>query len=179
MKKGAIVFSLALICCLAYSVSGAERGLAVIHTAHSDVPVGNFYLLAVGIDKYVEWPQLKTAVNDARGVEKLLRDQYRFDSVISLYDGDATRQKIMEKLRSLTSTLKVDDSLVIFYSGHGHFDEVTETGSWIPVEASMKDDSTWLDNTKIKSYIRSMQARHVLLISDSCFSGDFFQGPNG
>lgn len=147
--------------------------------AELDIRVGRFVLFSIGINDYIHWPKLETAVNDAMSVANVLEERYDFDKIIALYNSDATRQNIITQLRELATSLEPDDSLVVFYSGHGHLDDLTRTGSWIPVDAMPQDDSTWLDNTKIKTYIRSMKARHILLISDSCFSGDFFNRTRG
>lgn len=159
--------------------SAEERGLRTGISAEREVKRGTFHLLVIGIDEYEHWPKLQTAVNDAKAVASVLSDQYGFDAVHTLYNAQAARSKIMRTLKNLIGELDSHDSLLIFYSGHGHFDEVTKSGAWIPVDAKLDDDSAWIDNAKIKSYIRVMKARHVLLISDSCFSGDFFRSMRG
>ncbi len=84
-------------------------------------------------------------------------------------------------MRDLTRKIKPDDSLLIFYAGHGHIDPITKTGSWIPVESGTDDASAWISNQDIKNYLNidAIKAKHVLLVSDSCFSGDFFRGTRG
>ena len=158
-----------------------DRGIQVGRSVATGAMAGGSHLLAIGINDYLHWPKLKSAVNDAEEVARVLQDQYAFESrnTILLKDSQATRPKIIETLRHLAETLKEDDSLFVFYAGHGHLDSVTKTGSWIPVEADTQDTSSWLDNAQIKNYLRAMKARHVLLVSDSCFAADFFEGNRG
>lgn len=157
-----------------------DRGQGVAPTTNV-VLAGQFHLLAIGIDSYQHWPTLKTAANDAAEISKTLHDQYGFDEpqVVTLLDNQATRQRIIQSLRELAKTVGPDDSVLVFYAGHGNLDDVTGTGFWIPVEADPDDQSTWISNNDVKSLVRAMKARHVLLVSDSCFAGDFFRGNRG
>jgi len=44
----------------------------------------------------------------------------------------------------------------------------------IPVDAKAGNPVTYLDNVQVQKSMRNMNARHVLLISDSCYSGTLF-----
>jgi len=164
--------------------AGADRGVAVrpISPSGSEV-IGNQWLFIIGIDTYIKWPQLKTAVNDAKAVKEVLLSRYHFEKehLIELYDEDATRKNIISKLRYLANNIREDDSLVIYYAGHGHLDSITKSGSWVPVESGTQDASAWISNNDIKDYLKvdAIKAKHILLISDSCFAGDFFRGHRG
>ncbi len=81
-----------------------ERGIAVIPVSPSGHQVrGNQWLFVIGINTYLEWPRLNTAVSDARTVRDVLLERYHFDKyhLIELYDEDATRRNILLKLRYL------------------------------------------------------------------------------
>jgi hypothetical protein len=180
-----IVVLIALSVVLAASLSAAnDRGVSVRPAAPGggDV-VGDQWLLVIGIDAYLHWPRLKTAVNDARAVKDVLLERYHFEErhLIELYDAQATRKNIIAALRRLATQVGKDDSLVIFYAGHGHLDAITKEGSWIPVESGTQEASAWISNHSVKNYLKvdAIKARHILLISDSCFAGDFFRGHRG
>jgi hypothetical protein len=159
----------------------ARRGIIVRPKAPTgDVAKGNLWLLTVGIDKYLSWPKLKTAEHDAKSMKDILIKKYYLDPsrVVELYNDQATRRNILKAFRSLADTVKPDDSVIVFYAGHGHIDRITKEGSWIPVESRIDEPTAWISNHEIKNYLNidAIKAKHVLLISDSCFSGDFFRG---
>jgi hypothetical protein len=163
--------------------ANAARGIAIKPVSPSGAKVkGNQWLFVIGIDTYINWPRLNTAVSDAKSVREVLLSRYYFDKdhLIELYDEQATRRNILSKLRFLAKKAHKDDSLVIFYAGHGHL-SITKAGSWIPVGSGVEDTSAWITNHDIKNYLRvdAIKAKHILLISDSCFSGNFFRGHRG
>jgi uncharacterized caspase-like protein len=164
--------------------ANAARGIAVKPVSPSGAKVkGNQWLFVIGIDTYFHWPRLNTAVSDAKSVRDVLLSRYYFDKdyLIELYDEQATRRHILSKLRFLSKKVRKDDSLVIFYAGHGHIDSITKAGSWIPVGSGVEDTSAWITNHDIKNYLRVdvIKAKHILLVSDSCFSGYFFRSRRG
>ena len=63
----------------------------------------------------------------------------------------------------------LEDKVIIYYSGHGFLRN--ETGYWIPVDASPGKRGQFIRNEVIRGCIKDIRARHILLISDSCFSG--------
>jgi len=143
-----------------------ERGMAVIPVSPTGHQVrGNQWLFVIGINTYLEWSRLNTAVNDAKTVKDVLLKRYHFDKyhLIELYDEDATRSNILAKLRYLANRVGPDDSIVIFYSGHGHLDSITKEGSWIPVESGRDDISAWISNHDIKSHLKidAIKAKHI------------------
>ena len=156
-----------------------DRGITPVgKDGRPAVERGDFWLVVIGINDYINVPKLTTAVNDAKEVRKVLLERYGFDTkrLVELYDSDATAKRILAELRGLSGKIKKDDSLLIYYAGHGKLDEITKTGAWIPVDGVPDDPTTWVDNDMLKKHITvdAIKARHLLLISDSCFAGDFF-----
>ncbi|BCS95674.1 hypothetical protein DSLASN_13060 [Desulfoluna limicola] len=168
---------------LPFSVQ-ASRGLKPAYLSPSgDAVTGVNWLFVIGINDYGTWPKLQTAVNDATSLRNVLLERYRYDPahILELYDDQATRKNIIGNLRFLAKNVQANDSLVIFYAGHGHIDSITKEGSWIPVNSDMENSASWISNHEIKQYLTvdAIKAKHVLLVSDSCFSGDFFRGRRG
>ena len=166
------------------SSAAIQRGIRVSPLSPSGVNVeGNHWLFVVGIDTYIRWPRLSTAVYDAKAFRNVLFSRYHFDKdhLIELYDEEVTRKNIIDRLRLLAVKVGEQDSLVIYFAGHGYLDPITKIGSWVPVESGVNEASTWISNQEIKNYLRVdvIKAKHILLISDSCFSGVFFRGSRG
>lgn len=178
-----IVLFVAVALILPFSAQ-ASRGLKPTYLSPSGNTVaGVNWLFVIGINDYGTWPKLQTAVNDATSLRNVLLDRYRYDRehILELYDREATRQNIIGNLRFLAKNIRANDSLVIFYAGHGHIDSITKAGSWIPVNSDMENSASWISNHEIKQYLTvdAIKAKHILLVSDSCFSGDFFRGKRG
>ena len=154
----------------------AARGLSVISDLNfKSGKLGAYRALIIGINDYIDpkIPDLETPLNDAKAMEKVLRERYGFQ-VKLLLDRKATRKAIFKALRKLASSAEPDDSVLIYFAGHGDLDRLTNEGWWIPADARAGDPITYLDNSTVQTDIRSMKARHVLLISDSCYSGTLF-----
>lgn len=127
-----------LLACLGIiAVHGQKRGFSVTAdpSGKSEQNSGKYYALVIGINQYsAPMPQLKTAVNDAKAIASLLKDRYGFE-VILLLDGQATRQAILNNINKYRSVLTENDSLLIYYGGHGYFDKDADKGYWLPVDA--------------------------------------------
>jgi len=177
LKKAYIIIPLFLMTILfiPHTVS-SERGLSVIsELTRQSGQVGEFKALIIGINKYKDKkiPDLKTAVNDARGIARIVKKKYGF-KVITLFDQKATKKSIYNALRDMAYNAEENDSVLIYYAGHGDLDRQYDDGWWIPSDARGGDPITYLDNVQVQKAMRSMKARHVLLISDSCYSGTLF-----
>ncbi len=152
------------------------KGLNVAQ-AMKAVEVGEYYGLIIGIDQYSgEWPMLKNAVSDAKGVSDILLSQYNFQYLKTLYDKEATRDNILAQFEYLLKTVKPNDNVLIYYSGHGEYIEDMDKGFWVPVDASAKSISKYISNEDIRAFLTGIKSKHTLLVTDACFSGDIFRG---
>ncbi len=162
-------------------VEGADRGIKVREVLGEDLSLPDYHGLVIGINRYKHWRSLRQAREDARNVAELLQSRYGFKSVTTLYDEEASLDGILRALRELTRRLTPNDSLLIYFAGHGYYDKLLKKGYWIPHEGreeigGMPAISDWLQNSNLKEYTDAMQARHVLVVSDSCFSGAMLRG---
>ncbi len=134
---------------------------------------GKCHALIIGNNKYKNFPKLITAVNDAKAVASLLEKEYDYNTYLLI---DATRTDILNAMSKLKKTLSANDNLVIYYAGHGWLDKKADEGYWIPVDADKNNEVNWISNASITTMLRGMDANHVLLVADSCFSGTLTRG---
>jgi WD40 repeat protein len=160
----------------------AGRGLvAQVKNLDKDYRVGKQYLVLIAIDKYQEWQALRNPVRDAREIREILAARYYLDKIFELYDGEATKANILMLFDNLQQTLRTEDSVLIFYAGHGLLDRVSNTGFWIPANGGTNsfEQANWIPNAQLRGLIGGFKTTHVLLISDSCFSGDILSATRG
>lgn len=178
--KRTVFWSIVLIglylCNSAWALNEESRAIRVIRDlSHESGKLGAYRALIIGINDYEDKriPPLKTAINDAKTLAEVLRDKYGFQVELIL-DHKATKKALYKSLRNLAESSKPDDSVLIYYAGHGDLDRTYNAGWWIPVDAKGGDPFTYLDNVQVQNTMRAMKARHVLLVSDSCYSGTLF-----
>lgn len=162
--------------------TGADPGAAASAPA-PERPL-RYQALVIGINDYAAangqgWDKLATARNDAQDLAEILRGQYGFE-VTTLLDQAASRAAIMEQLDRL-SQLGDHDAVLIYFAGHGLYDEALGEGFWIPGDARKtagrrltKED--WIWNSTVTTIVGASRARHVLIIADSCYGGSLFRG---
>ncbi|HEX8458971.1 MAG TPA: caspase family protein [Pyrinomonadaceae bacterium] len=134
---------------------------------------GHYYALVIGNNAYVSLQKLKTAEADAREVAALLKESYGFETKLLL---NATRQQIMSAFYSYRRELGVDANLLVYYAGHGVNDKDADKAYWLPVDATLDDNSNWIIADEITTALKVIPAKHVLVISDSCYSGTLTRG---
>jgi len=118
---------------------------------------------------------LDRPANDAKKFRDVIVAKYSFDEKNVKLLLNASRQQIFAELFNLRKIVTPNDNLVIFYAGHGYWDDQANQGYWWPRDASVEDPSNWLSNSDLKEQIRGIKAAHTLLISDACFSGGIFK----
>ncbi len=141
---------------------------------------GKYYALIVGVSKYDE-PKLNLdkPEKDAEKIKEIFVKQYSFADSTTFLLKNPTRQKIISELYRLRKIIGSNDNLLIFYAGHGFWDEDARQGYWWAKDAVPDDPSTWLSNSDLREQIRSIKSAHTLLISDACFSGGIFKTRSG
>jgi tetratricopeptide (TPR) repeat protein len=151
--------------------SAPRRGLAPeegLQAQPAMQPVGRYFALVIGINDYTYAPKLKTAVKDSEDVASLLRQQYGFETRVLT---NATREQIIHALSDYRRTLKENANLLVYYAGHGFYDKDADKTYWLPADAEMHDTTNWIIADEITTDIKVIPARHILIISDSCYSG--------
>lgn len=131
------------------------------------------HLFLIGINKYAEpkHTQLNNCVKDVQDFRDILYEKYDFSPsrTYEIYDEDATSRKIQDAFGGYIKSLDKNSNLIIYFSGHGWYDEKTERGFWVPYDATT-DYSTFIANEVLLGLIQKINAKHIFLIADCCFS---------
>ena len=125
-----------------------------------------YYALVIGNNNYQNVHKLQTPKADATAIEQILKKYYGFTTRLLL---DATRDQILSSLNWYRRNLSPNSNLLIYYAGHGILD--SGEAYWVPVDGSSDDNIEWISADDITTAVRSIPAKHVLVISDSCYSG--------
>lgn len=138
---------------------------------------GDFYALIIGVNEYKseEITDLYEPVQDAMTLRQVLLNNYQFTDDKTILLENPTRADVLNSLENLANSIKANDSLLIFYAGHGYWDEKFKQGYWLPADARQKTKTSWISNATIRDYIYGIKTKHTLLIADACFSGGLFR----
>lgn len=136
---------------------------------------GKDVVLLLAVNDYKYWPKLKNPVSDANAFKEILISHYGFDelNIISLFNEKFNSKSVDSLFRLLIRTLNPNDRLLVYYAGHGMYDSMISEGYWIPFNGEANATETYLTNSTISKYIKSLKTKHVLFIADACFSGGY------
>jgi hypothetical protein len=141
--------------------------------------VSDFYgksiAVVIGINGYEKWPPLEYAMQDAKAIQKRLRE-IGFDNVTLILDKEATQSRILTELfHNLPQKVGPDDRLVFYFAGHGQTVDLSgggKRGYIIPVDGEPGQESgTAISMEQVKSLSSRISAKHILYVMDSCYSG--------
>jgi filamentous hemagglutinin family protein len=126
--------------------------------------------LVVGVNKYSDpaIPSLETALPDAQAVGQQLKDSLGYEVRVV---PDASRADIITSLNKLAREVGPNDSVTVYYAGHGYLNEKTGNGYWIPGDAKASSPDNWISNNDIAKLLGNIPAKQLMLVSDSCYSG--------
>ena len=157
--------------------AGNENVLTLTIVREEALFSGNYYALVVAIQDYQDQSinDLEYPIQDAEQLVTTLTSMYRFNAPNVIFLKNPSRTEIILTFDQLARRLTGDDNLLIFYAGHGYWDERLKQGFWLPVNASQSSRTEWISNGTIRDYIGGVSTKHTLLVSDACFSGGIFR----
>jgi hypothetical protein len=120
---------------------------AQVQTYAEKLRTGKRYALVIGISDYQDEGiiDLTTAAHDAEEVGAMLEVYYGFE-VTNLIDEQATKRAIAREMNRLFQKVNEQDSVLIYFAGHGQRDE--QRAYWMPYDAEasgadLGEDDTW------------------------------------
>jgi hypothetical protein len=143
------------------------------------VPDGIYRALLVGNSDFPEDPHnlqaLKGPVNDLALLHQALTDPERglFEPPHVRLLPERTKRDVTTAMERFFRTASNDDTLLLYYSGHGKSDEYDSV--FLCVRDTQTDllTSTGISDVEIDGFMRSSSARAVVIILDCCYSGAF------
>jgi hypothetical protein len=134
------------------------------------------HAVIIGIETYRDHlPNADFASHDARIVTQYLIHAmgYPEENVITLLDDKATRADLHKYLEGwLSNRVEENDSVFIYYSGHGSPNIKTGKAYLVPYDG----DPVYIDKTgyplqSLYDHLNMLPAKEVVVVLDSCFSG--------
>ena len=139
---------------------------------------GKYYALLIGVSDYDD-PLIADLDNlpilDAEKLATTLQKNYTFEKDDIKTLKNPSRRDIVIALDEISKTAGENDNVLIFYAGHGHYEEDSQVGYWLPKDAEVSNTSNWLYNDQLVINLKKIKSKHTLLISDACFSGSIFK----
>lgn len=138
-----------------------------------------YHAFLIGIDKYESKKvgKLRTCVSDVSTLGALLRERYGFAKVQLLTNEHATLNGILGSLNDLVAQSGDHQNLLLYFAGHGMIEG--KDGFWLPHDADPDDPTTLLNTSIVIDKLNDLESKHVLLIVDSCYGGQIFDGYAG
>lgn len=156
-----------------YTVSTREADPS-IRTVRPSSGQAQVFALSVGVSEYERISVLTRTDEDALRVNAALRANGMLaPQSVTLIDEEATRANFRRHLTEMTQAMGTDDTLLIFFSGHGDKVENMDTerdGSAETIE--LFDDA--LFDYELAEMLGDFDGR-LLLVIDACFAGGFDQ----
>jgi uncharacterized caspase-like protein len=139
------------------------------------------YALLIGVSKYDEtttWKSLPGVANDIAAVKKVLEEDHGFQTETVMDPDSATMIEALRKFISVHGA-KTDARLLIYIAGHGYTtsNNGNKIGWFIPRDTPSFHTApqlfllTAISMRRIQEYSEIINAKHVLWVFDSCFSG--------
>jgi hypothetical protein len=159
----------------AVSTSGKkiESSVEIVY----DLASARYHALIIAVEKYNDpnINDLEMPVKDATRFYNVISQDYNFNKEDIIFLKNPTKADIIGTLHAMRNTVTPEDNLLIYYAGHGYWDEEMTTGYWLPRDANPDNPVNWLPNTDLTNYLNVLKTKHTLLIADACFSGGIFK----
>lgn len=134
---------------------------------------GTCYALMFATNVYDYYSDLVNPVLDAQTIGAELGASYGVQSEVVI---NPTLSEIAAKIREYATRLyKPEDNLMIFFAGHGVYDEVFKEGYVISRDSRMDDvgKTSYLSHSNLRTMVNNIGCPHIFLVMDVCFGGTF------
>lgn len=139
-------------------------------------------LIAIAINEYIDplITDLKNCINDANAIIDILSAKYQFHDIEILSSKESTTLvSLYQNLYDHLLNALEEDSILIYFAGHGEYHQKLSTSYWLCSDSSKNNLTSWFNIDTLNRFFAASEARHIALISDSCFSGAIFEKSRG
>ncbi len=135
-------------------------------------PQVKVWAVVAGVASYTHMPTLRYTDDDAYQFYAFLKSPeggaLPDNQVQVLVDDNATRDNLLEAMRSVFLQADENDVVLFYFSGHGI------EGAFVPVD--FDGYSHRLEHTEIRHILEQSRARQKLVLGDACHSGSLIGG---
>ena len=164
----------------ATDISGRVSNIITLSVTREREEVRNDYALLFGVNSYEHfdpWHKLNNPIPDAEAIRDELKSKYGF--TVELVS-DPSRDEILTKINEYAQKqYNENDQLLIFFAGHGYFEETNDVGigylvasDTLPPDAD-RGKSSYISHGDLRDRIENIGCEHIFLMIDACFSGTF------
>ena len=164
----------------ATDLSGRVSDTITLSVTREREQVRNDYALLFSVNSYEHfdpWHKLNNPIPDAEAIRDELKNKYGFTvELVSDPSQDTILTKINEYARKQYND---NDQLLIFFAGHGYFEETNDGGigylvatDTLPPEAD-RGKSSYISHGDLRERIENISCEHIFLMVDACFSDAF------
>jgi hypothetical protein len=145
------------------------------------MPFDHGFALLIGVGTYahIPWANVPITHNDAQKVQEVLFDPercgYPKSQVTLLHDQTATHKGVITALETLKNETKDEDTVFIFYSGHGEYG--TDGDYYLTTHDTTLDSKykvekgAGISERNLIDELRQIPAKRLMLILNACHSG--------
>jgi hypothetical protein len=136
-----------------------------------------FRALLIAINDYQDpnIVSLTEPIKDATLLKEVLVERFTFKEENITFLKNPSYEEIIIAFENLSREIGPGDLLLIFYAGHGYYNEQANIGYWLPSDALKSNTARWFRNSALVENIGAINSKHTLLISDACFGGSIFR----
>jgi hypothetical protein len=142
----------------------------------ANLPPRRDYAVLFGSDDYDDsshWRHLPNPLDDANAIANDLQKNYGFDALVV---PNPTQNEILTTLkRYIKKQYGPEDQLLVFFAGHGVYDEDFKEGFVVARDSQSSDENrrSYISYSELRTILDNMRAHHVLLVLDTCYGGTF------
>jgi TPR repeat protein len=159
--------------------STSELARAMNHSIDYGIPISSeanshTYAIVIANEHYKRVPDVPYAINDGNIFRKYLISTLGVPEQNIEYIEDGSLNDIKYALSTISqrcNAFKDQNSVIIYYAGHGVPDEKTSEAYMLPIDGFGTDPSSGMNLDDFYETLSTIPAKSIIVLLDACFSG--------